>query len=168
MVRHRLVNNGESQGSIVIFIVFGVLVAVGAAFYFVLAPYIFKPTVDLWLGDGIFRAQIATDGVTRQRGLSGVDKLDKDQAMLFVFPVEGRHEIWMKDMKIPIDIVWLNKDRRVIFMVKNAQPTSSKSGKYKPETPALYVVEFPAGTVDSRSIIIDGKATFKIDMESVK
>jgi hypothetical protein len=49
----------------------------------------------------------------------------------------------MKGMNFPIDIVWLNKDKKVIYIVKNA-PFDDQTTIYKPRTPALYVIELPA------------------------
>lgn len=99
-----------------------------------------------------------------QRGLSGTDSLAANRGMLFVFPREDKWAIWMKDMNYPIDIVWLDKDAVVNYIVKNAQPSSynaddpTKSTMYTPEKPARYVIELPSGTIERTGIAIGDPA----------
>lgn len=99
-----------------------------------------------------------------QRGLSGTDSLAANRGMLFVFPKEDKWAIWMKDMKYPIDIVWLDKDAVVNYMVKNAQPSSyndadpTKSTQFAPDKPARYVIELPSGTIERTGIVIGDPA----------
>jgi uncharacterized membrane protein (UPF0127 family) len=65
-------------------------------------------------------------------------------------------------MKIPLDIIWMNSDKKVIYIVTNASPDLGTSKTFKPETPARYVLEVPAGTVMSAGIKIGNTATFSI------
>ena len=81
-----------------------------------------------------------------QKGLSDTSSLPAGQAMVFVFPRDDKWAMWMKDMKYPIDIVWLNDNKQVIDSAKNAQP-SSYPQKFTPSESARYVIEFPSGTV---------------------
>lgn len=160
MNEHKDLSVGPIIALIVIFIV--VLVA------FVILPGMMQPTTDLRLGDGVFRARIAYDETDRTNGLSEVTDFDSGQALLMAFPSEDEWGIWMKDMKVPIDILWLNSDKKVIYIVKNASPDDSASRVFKPKTPAKYVVEIAAGTVDSKSIKINSAATFEINEGKIK
>src|SRR3989344_3587537 len=65
---------------------------------------------------------LALTPIEQQQGLSGRDGLKDDEGMLFVFANSGEHLFWMKDMKFPIDIIWLNDNREVIYIKKNARP----------------------------------------------
>lgn len=78
------------------------------------------------------------------RGLSGRQSLPPDRGMLFVFSRSGEHCFWMNDMNFPIDMVWLNADKKVVHIVKNAQP-SSYPDSFCPPTAAKYVLEINAG-----------------------
>ena len=118
-----------------------------------------RPKLTLRLGDGVFTASVAATDETRQKGLSGVKELPKDRAMLFVFPLSRTYGIWMKDMKIPIDVVWLDDDRKVIHIVHDMQPDSYPT-IYRPKLPARYVIELPAGTAKERSIRVGTVANF--------
>lgn len=85
------------------------------------------------------------------RGLSGTESLATNEAMVFVFPKDAKWEIWMKDMNYPIDIVWLDSAKNVIYTVKDAQP-SSYPKTFKPETDSRYVIELPSGTIERTGI----------------
>jgi len=127
-----------------------------------------QSTTTLRLGDGLFRARIASNDNTRANGLSGVTEMDADQALLMAYPDEDKWGIWMKDMKISIDIVWLNSDKKVVHIVKHASPEDSTLKTYVPKVPALYVVELPAGTVDKKMITTDSTAVFQINNADIK
>ncbi len=86
------------------------------------------------------------------RGLSGTNGLPADQAMVFVFAHDDTWPMWMKDMKYPIDIIWLSSDKQIVHIVKNAQPSSYPNTEFAPEKPSRYVVELPSGTVDRTDI----------------
>lgn len=147
-------------------IISGVILVVGITFLLVFLPMLLRPETKLWLGDGIFRIDVASTQVARERGLFGRSELAADQALLMVFPSEDQWGIWMKDMNFPIDIVWLNKEKKVVYIKKSA-PFDDQTTIYKPEKPALYVVELPAGTTTVKSITIGKSAIFQTDGEVV-
>lgn len=76
-----------------------------------------------------------------------------------VYPTDGKHAVWMKDMHYPLDIVWLDKDKKVIYIVKNAPPDSYPE-KFVPKKDARYILELPAGAVNEKAINIDLTALF--------
>jgi uncharacterized protein len=92
------------------------------------------------------------------RGLSGTNSLPANQAMVFVFPGDDKWAIWMKDMKYPIDIVWLDKNKLVVYLIKNAQPSSYPKTQFKPDRDTRYVIEFPSGTIDMTGIRVGDPA----------
>jgi uncharacterized membrane protein (UPF0127 family) len=136
-----------------------VLGLVGVAAYFIVQPQL-QPHTTLHLGDGVYTTRVASNEADRQKGLSGTYSLGDDQAMLFVYESEGKWGIWMKDMNYPIDIVWLDKDKKVIYIVKNADPSSYPYETFTPKENAKYVVELKAGSVGKKAISIGKKAVF--------
>ncbi len=86
-----------------------------------------------------------------QKGLSGTDGLAANDAMVFSFPRDDSWPMWMKGMKYPIDMVWLNDGGEVVYTVKDAQP-SSYPKTFQSPAPARYVIELPAGTVAKTGI----------------
>lgn len=138
------------------------IVAIAAGIIFLIYE-MSRPKVMLHLGDGIFTARVAMTDGERTKGLSGVNELPKDKAMLFVFDQDGKHGIWMKDMEIPIDVVWLDRERRVVYIAREVLPESYPE-VYRSNIPARYVVEFAAGTVQERAIRIGMTAQFNEEM----
>lgn len=149
-------------------IISGVLLTIGVTFLMFILPNLLTPSTELRLGDGIFRATIVSNDVDRAKGLSGIKELAVDQAILMAFPTESEWEVSMNDTTIPIDIVWLDKNKKVIFIVKNISPKDSKGTTYNPKTSAKYIVQLPAGTVDSKSIKTNNVAIFQIEPKVIK
>lgn len=84
-----------------------------------------------------------------------------NKCMLFVFPYEGAHPIWMHNMKFPLDILWLDSDRRIVHIVESAKPTSGLDfSNYASMVPAKYVIELNAGFVRKNKIKINDVARF--------
>lgn len=101
--------------------------------------------------DHSYVATLARTDEERVRGLSGTKSLAKDHAMLFIFSQGSQPGIWMKDMNYPIDILWLDSNRQVVYLVKNASP-SSYPQIFQPSVPARYVIELPSGTIEKTGI----------------
>lgn len=120
----------------------------------------FRPTTELRVGSGVYHLWVANTEAKRVQGLSGVDSLSPNGGMLFDFEVDNTWGIWMKDMKIPLDIIWMNQNKEVVYIVKNADPQLSTNTVFKPRTNARYVVELPAGSVESAGIKTGMLATF--------
>ncbi len=89
------------------------------------------------------------------RGLGKRDDLDGKDGMLFLFEYAGKHGIVMRDMRFPIDIVWLDAGK-VVDIVENApvQPgaTESELVVYRPALDATMVLELPAGWVRAHGL----------------
>ncbi len=93
----------------------------------------------------------------REKGLGGVASLDAGSGMLFVFENSDKPQIfWMKDMLIPIDIIWI-KDGKVVKIDKNVQapePGTPENDlvRYSSGQKVDYVLEVNAGYSDANSI----------------
>jgi hypothetical protein len=63
--------------------------------------------------------------------------------MLFIFPAEEELNFWMKNTLIPLDMIFISKDRVIVGITERAEPkTLSPRG---PGVPAMYVLEVPGG-----------------------
>lgn len=139
------------------------IVGFAAVLTYSVAAYIvtnFRPTTELRLGSGVYHLWIADTEPERVQGLSGVDKLPLDGGLLMKFDTDSTWGIWMKDMKIPLDIIWLNSNKEAIYIVKNASPDLSTTTTFVPKSNARYVIELPAGGVDQAAIRTGMTATF--------
>jgi uncharacterized membrane protein (UPF0127 family) len=135
------------------------LLMIGSAALYALWPQL-QPHVTVHVGDGVFLSRVANSPETREKGLSGTTELRSDQAMLFVYDKDGKWPIWMKEMNYPIDIVWLDANKKVVYIVKNAPPESYPYEKFTPKQDARFVLELPAGTTAKKRIDIGSQATF--------
>ncbi len=112
------------------------------------------------MGSGVYHLWLADDEVERTEGLSGVESLDPNSGLLMKYDSDGTWGIWMKDMKVSLDIVWLDSEKKIIYIVKNASPELSTDTVFKPKSNARYVIELPAGTVQAAAIKTGDTATF--------
>lgn len=133
----------------IIFFLISVLVLLGAVLLFLIIPR--KPAeelakADLNVGGHILRVEIADTMATRAQGLSGKGRLPEDQGMFFVFPIPAIYPFWMKDMKFPIDIIWI-RGEKIVGITENAAVPDSSSGLpiYSPPTLVDKVLEVDAG-----------------------
>jgi len=82
----------------------------------------------------------------RTLGLMFRESLDEKEGMLFIFEQPAEYSFWMKNMKIPIDIIFLNENKEIVTIHSSVPPCVSESCElYHPSGPALYVVEVKAG-----------------------
>jgi uncharacterized membrane protein (UPF0127 family) len=143
-------------------IIGGALIMIVATFFVSISPSFSKPTISLQLGDGVFNAKVVSTAGDRAKGLAGVTVFNADQALLMVFPTQDEWSIGARDMKVDIDIVWLNSDKKVIYAVTDVTPELLDSEVYTPKLPAMYVVLLPAGTVKAKMINTISIANFNI------
>jgi uncharacterized protein len=100
-------------------------------------------------------ADIAVTNEQMAKGLSVKDGLAENEAMLFVFGNEAEHTFWMKDMKFPIDIIWIDSDKTIIHIEHNLQPCNSGvlCPTYKPTDDSMYVLETIGGFAEKYNIV---------------
>lgn len=108
--------------------------------------------------------EVADTQNSRSLGLGGRESLAKNAGMLFVFDTEAKHSFWMKNVKFPIDIVWLDGNKKVIHFVKNAKPDSGENLEiFTPPVKAKYVLEVNGGSVEEFGIETGTKAVFELE-----
>lgn len=106
-----------------------------------------KKTTKVSVNNKAFNVSVARTDEDRQIGLSKKNKLDENQGMFFIFDVPNYYSFWMKEMKFPIDIIYINGNK-VITVIENAKPPSSSSSDltlYKPDEKSDKVLEINAG-----------------------
>lgn len=110
-----------------------------------------------------FEVEVANTSRKMKRGLSGRSELAENQGMLFVFNQSGLHSFWMKDMLFPIDIIWIDENKEVVFMKRNAQPCAEEyCSNILPNEKAKYVLEIKTGVADEINLKIGDKLDFNI------
>ena len=112
----------------------------------------YRPTIQVQLNEREYTLWVANTEPQLIQGLSGVSKLPTNGGLFMDFKTDDTWGIWMKDMRIPLDIVWLDKDKKVVYIVENAQTETPVKTVYRPTEPARYVLELPAGSVKQAAI----------------
>jgi uncharacterized membrane protein (UPF0127 family) len=97
-------------------------------------------------------AELVDTRAERYRGLAGRDGLAEGHGMLFVYEHEKQIGIWMKGMRFPIDILWFDRNYRLVSAARNVEP-GSYPAVYRPDEPARYVLEVGAGFLAQHNIV---------------
>ena len=120
--------------------------------------------VNVTLNGLVLVADIAATDEQRTKGLSVKDRLDENEAMLFVFDYEAQHTFWMKNMKFPIDIIWIDSDKTVVYIEHNVEPCSSEifCPVFRPDHDSLYVLETVGGFAERHDIVKGTMVEFEL------
>ena len=114
-------------------------------------------TKSMTVGVKVIQVEIANTESLREKGLGGRKSLDTNTGLLFTFEKRQSMPIfWMKDMQIPIDIIWISGDKITKIdkniMVPDANTPDGQLKKYSPNKPVDYVLEVNAGFSDTENI----------------
>jgi len=97
-----------------------------------------------------FLVEIADEPEEQRRGLMYREEMAEDRGMLFVFDQAGPQSFWMKNTYIPLDILFITEDARILHIHKNAQPHDTSSVVVN--EPVKAVLEINAGLSDRYGI----------------
>lgn len=113
-----------------------------------------QETTKAKINNATFDIVIASSNEDRQIGLSNRNSLGKDSGMIFPFEKEDYYSFWMKNMKFPIDILFIRGDK-IVTIHKNVQPPKSTNDSlpiYNPKEPADKVLELNANVTSEKNI----------------
>ena len=120
--------------------------------------------IPLTLPSGkVLQAELMIKDEDRAMGLMFRPSLPSDRGLLFVFEDVDFHGIWMKNCKFPIDIVWLDEERRVVHLTEAAPPCKAEPCPvYTPMKKAAYVVEINAGQARREKATLGSRLQFAL------
>jgi uncharacterized membrane protein (UPF0127 family) len=120
--------------------------------------------VPLKLPSGkVLQVEVMVKDEDRAMGLMFRPSLPRDRGMLFVFDSAEFHAIWMKNCKFPIDIVWLDQDKRVVHLAEAVPPCKADPCPvYEPLRRASYVVELNAGQARREKALLGATLSFAL------
>ena len=97
-----------------------------------------------------YSVEIADDDRERQHGLMFRDAMEEDHGMLFIHDAQMPLAYWMKNTKIPLDILYFDNDRKLVSQQRDVPPCSLGDGcpPYPSDAPARYVLELNAGQAE--------------------
>lgn len=152
----------------IVYVIAGGVILLSIAATLILVAQMLQPKTRVQLGDGVFDASIAQSDADRQKGLGGVTNLGESEALLLVYAADSKWPIWMKDMKVPIDIVWLDEKKKVVDIVRDVSPDEGTDVTHTPKEKARYVIELQAGTAAKKTIHEGSQATFEVPNQEAK
>jgi len=92
-----------------------------------------------------FSMEVVSTPSSRGFGLMFRRELAERSGMLFIFPTEEVQSFWMKNTLIPLDMVFVSKDLRVVGVLERVPPLTEDARKV--DAPSTYVLEFAGGTM---------------------
>jgi uncharacterized membrane protein (UPF0127 family) len=93
-----------------------------------------------------FSIEIADNDAAREHGLMDRTEMAADHGMLFVFQDDAPRAFWMKNTKIPLDMLFFDADRRLVSVQHDVPPcTADPCPAYSSGAPARYVLELNGG-----------------------
>jgi len=107
----------------------------------------------------ILKVDLALTGEEQEQGLSGRNKLEENEGMLFVFDHIDRYAFWMKNMNFSIDIIWINDDFEVVYVKNDASPKSYPE-IFKPTEKVRYVLEVNSIFSENNNLKVGDKVEF--------
>lgn len=107
-------------------------------------------------------AEVADTPEARNTGLMFRDSLPSGGGMLFVFQEARPYLFWMKNCKFPIDIIWFNEQKEIIFISEKTPPCKADPcPNYGPlDKNALYVIEVASGFAAKEKLKLGMKVRF--------
>lgn len=122
-------------------------------------------TIPVRLPDGaVIDAEPATTPQQQARGLMFRSQLAPDRGMIFMFPEESPRAFWMYNTLIPIDIIWINSNNRIVFISAHTPPCPSSNQAECPSYgngfSAHYVLELAAGEAAAHKLEVGDRLSF--------
>lgn len=129
-----------------------------------------KNQTNISIGSLSIKAQVASRTNDRKKGLSNRDSLPINEGLLFVFENSGKWTIWMKNMKFPIDIIWIDEtpagEKKIVDIATDAIPQPEKKDeelkRYQPQSQAKYVLEINAGLANLNNLKVGDTVNFEL------
>jgi uncharacterized membrane protein (UPF0127 family) len=122
-----------------------------------------NPSNSVCFGANCFSVELAKSPAEQEKGLMDRVELGQNNGMLFIFNKEGIYPFWMKNTLIPLDMIWIDSNNKVVFIAKNVQPcktlicpTVVSSAKAK------YILEVNAGVCEKIGIQVGDEAKISI------
>lgn len=125
---------------------------------------VLENTYEVRINNQIIIVDVVRSDKDREKGLSGRDLLGRNEGMLFEFSQSDLVTFWMKDMKFPIDIVWI-RDGLVLGYVEHVDPqigvAESELIRYTSPEPVDRVLELSAGRAEQLHLFIGAEVNVR-------
>jgi len=117
---------------------------------------------EICFEENCFKIEIPKTQEEMIQGLMFREYLPENEGMLFIFGFSERHSFWMKNTLMPLDMIWLDEELKVVYIQTAVPCTEEPCTIYAPNTSALYTLEINAGLSQQRNINIGNQAELKL------
>ena len=132
-----------------IFFISAITLLAVSIFYYLRHP----AGVKVQIGENVFYVDVAVTTPEKELGLGNRNSLEPNHGMLFAYDHKEQYSYWMKNMRFPIDILWIVPDNTIADITKNIPvATSTALTVYSPKVPVNKVLELNAGVSDRLGI----------------
>ncbi|OHA47382.1 MAG: hypothetical protein A2541_00865 [Candidatus Taylorbacteria bacterium RIFOXYD2_FULL_36_9] len=111
------------------------------------------------IGENVWSVEIASNEQDRTLGLSGRKALFNKRGMLFVFDKLEAHSFWMKDMLLPLDIIFFDNNWKIVLIENNLQSNSFPK-TFGDKVKSQYILEINASEALTYGLKVDDQAVF--------
>lgn len=120
------------------------------------------PLISVELPSGrVITAEVAITRENQRKGLMYRERLEEDRGMLFIYFQDEIHGMWMKNCLISLDIIWLDKDNRIIYIKERVPPCrEDPCPTYRPPMKSRYVLEVNAGLAEKERLVPGSQLSF--------
>ena len=109
-----------------------------------------------------YSVEIAADPDLRAQGLMYRDQLRPATGMLFFFPADGEYGFWMKNTLIPLDMIWIDSNRKIVHIKTDVPPCRiEQCPSYDPGVASRYVLELAAGEAAKQQLKVGDVLRFE-------
>jgi len=141
-------------------------------FFYLVLLIIFGLGIIVWIAGNIksfekvcagnfcVQAEIAATDKAREKGLMFRKSMPENQGMLFVFEEEALYNFWMKNTRFPLDIIWIDSNKRIVDIYEYALPCKDVCKTIAPRTKARFALEINAGLTRKHKIKIGDSLDF--------
>jgi len=121
----------------------------------------YRKDVRVTVQSQTIEAEKVVTPAARGRGLGGRPCIGANRGMLWAYALPVHISFWMKDMRFPIDIVWIGPDHRVVWLERNLEPSTYPKTFTNYGDAALYVLELKAGRAKSLGLKLGTRVAFR-------
>ena len=105
--------------------------------------------------DQVFKLEVADTLAKKQKGLADRESMPQNYGMIFIFEKKGIYSFWMKEMRFPLDFLWIDGDK-IVEITKNVA-VDKKILTYSSQVPIDKVIELNAGVAEKAGIEVGDK-----------
>lgn len=135
----------------VVLMFFGIIILI--LFLSMVIAFFSKNKNKVCVNNNCFEVEVALTLREKSRGLMFKQELAENAGMFFIYDKEDIYSFWMKNMNFPLDIIWINRDKKIVHIEKNLQPCQDDNCQgVKSKEKAMYILEINSGLTEKLKI----------------